>query len=102
MAVIIIRETGFSHWKAAAIPIYPIGCSGQKNYEFVRLKVDISKEGELLFSIDAGADIKSPKGSKLIGTMEYDPEKKVKVKCVDGSPVENHCAVEAKIVFSNS
>jgi hypothetical protein len=33
--------------------------------------------------------------------MEYDPEKKVKLKCVDGSPVENHGVVEAKIVLSN-
>jgi len=34
--------------------------------------------------------------------MEYDPEKEVKLKCVDGSPVENHGVVEAKIVHGNS
>jgi hypothetical protein len=33
-----------------------------------------------LFLIDTGADISLLKGSKLIGTTEYDPEKKVKVK----------------------
>jgi hypothetical protein len=33
--------------------------------------------------------------------MEYDPKKKVKVKCVDRSPVENHGVVEAKVVVSN-
>jgi hypothetical protein len=32
--------------------------------------------------------------------MEYDPEKKV--ECVDGSPVENHGVVEAKIILGNS
>jgi hypothetical protein len=43
------------------------------------LKVDISKEDELLFLIDTGGDISLLKGNKLIGTTEtteYDPEKK--------------------------
>ena len=44
----------------------------------------------------------SPNGNNLIGNMEYDPEKEVKLKCVDGSPVENHGVVEAKIVHGNS
>jgi len=43
-----------------------------------------------------------PNGNNLIGNMEYDPEKEVKLKCVDGSPVENHGVVEAKIVHGNS
>jgi len=46
--------------------------------------VDISKENELLFLIDTGADICLPKGDKLIGTTEYDPDRKVKVKYIDG------------------
>ena len=56
-----------------------------KSHDFLRLKVDISKEDILLFLIDTGADISLLKGNKLIGTTEYDPEKKVKVKCLDGS-----------------
>ena len=47
--------------------------------------MDISKENELLFLIDTGADISILKGAKLIGTTEYDPDRIVKVKCVDGS-----------------
>jgi len=66
------------------------------------LKADISKEDELLFLIDTGADISLLKGNKLIGTTEYDPEKKMKVKCVDGSPMENHGVLEARIKLSNS
>jgi hypothetical protein len=66
------------------------------------LKVDISKEHELLFLIDTGVDISLLKGNKLVGTTEYDPEKKVKVKCVDGSPMENHGVLEARIEPSNS
>jgi hypothetical protein len=44
------------------------------------LKVDISKEDELLFLSDTGADISLLKENKLMGNTEHDPEKKVKVK----------------------
>jgi hypothetical protein len=63
---------------------------------FLRLKADISKEDEFLFLIDTGADISLLKGNKLIGTTEYDPQKKLMVKCVDGSPMENHGVLEAE------
>ena len=38
-------------------PVYSIGCIGRENHEFLRLKVDISKEDNLLILIDTGADI---------------------------------------------
>ena len=40
--------------------------------------MDISKENEVLFLINTGADISLLKGDNLIGTTEYDPERKVK------------------------
>jgi hypothetical protein len=66
------------------------------------LKLDISKEDELLFLIDTGADISLLKGNKLIGITEYDPEKKVKVKCIGGSPMETHGVLEVRIELGNS
>jgi len=83
-------------------PVYTIGCVGQANVAFLRLKVDISNEDELLFLIDTGADISLLKGNKLIGTTQYDPEKGVKLKCVDGSPMETHGVLEAQIELHNS
>jgi len=68
----------------------------------LRLKVDTSEEDGLLFLIDTGADISLLKGNKLIGATEYDPERKVKVKCIDGSPMETHDVLEARIVLGNS
>jgi len=68
---------------------------------FLRLKADISKEDELLFLIYTGADISLLKENKLVGTTEYDPEKIVKVKCVDKSPMENHGVLVARIELSN-
>jgi predicted aspartyl protease len=66
------------------------------------LRIDNSEEYGLLFLIDTGADVSLLKGDKLIGATEYDPERKVKVKCVDGSPVETHGVLEARIVLGNS
>ena len=64
--------------------------------------MDISKENDLLFLIDTGADISVLKGAKLIGTTEYDPDRKVRVKCVDGSPMDTHGVLEATIELKNS
>ena len=83
-------------------PVYSVGCIGNENLECLRLKVDISKENELLFLIDMGADISLLKGDKLIGTTEYDPDRKVKVKCADGSPMETHGVLEARFELRNS
>jgi hypothetical protein len=63
----------------------------------LKLKVDVSREGDLLFLIDMGADISLLKREKLIDTTEFDPRRKVKVKCVDGSPTETHGVIETKV-----
>jgi len=68
----------------------------------VKLKVNISEEDMLLFLIDTGADVSLLKGDKVIGSTEYDPEGKVKVKGVDGSPIETHGVLEAKIELHDS
>ena len=49
-----------------------------------------------------GVDISLLKGSTLIGTTEYYPEKKVKVKGVDRSAMESQRVLEARIEISNS
>ena len=64
--------------------------------------MNISKENELLFLIDTGADISLLKEERLIGTTEYDPDRKVEVKCVDGSPMETYGVLEAKIEIKDS
>ena len=64
--------------------------------------MNFCNEDNLLFLIDTGSDMSLLKGNKLKGTTEYDPEKKVKVKCVDGSPMETHGVLEARVELSNS
>ena len=63
----------------------------------MKLRVDISEEDEVLFLIDTGTDINLLKGNKLTGSTEYDPHQRVKVRCVDGSPMETHGVLKAKI-----
>ena len=55
-----------------------------------------------MFLLDTTADVSLLKGNKLVGTTEYDPERKVKVKCVDGSPMDTHGIIEAKINLGNN
>jgi hypothetical protein len=69
---------------------------------FLRLKVNISKGGELLLLVDTGADISLLKGEKLIGSTEYDPEGKVRVKSVDGSWIETYGKISATIELMNN
>jgi hypothetical protein len=64
--------------------------------------VNISKTSVLLLLIDSGADVSILKGEKLIGSTEYDPERKVRVKSVSGSLIETHGATEAVIELKNS
>ena len=64
--------------------------------------MNISKENELLFLIATGADISLLKEERLIGTTECDPDRKVEVKCVDGSPMETYGVLEAKIEIKDS
>jgi hypothetical protein len=64
--------------------------------------VNISKADELLLLIDSGADVSILKGEKLIGSTEYDPEKRVRVKTVSGLLIETHGAIEAVIELRDS
>jgi hypothetical protein len=64
--------------------------------------VNISKTGELLLLIDSGADLSVFKGQNLIDSTEYDSERKVRVKSINGSLVETHQAMEAEISLENS
>jgi hypothetical protein len=70
----------------------------KENSQFLQLKADVGKEtGSLLFLVDTGADVSFIKGSKLIGATEFNPDARVKIKCVDGSPMESHGTIDANI-----
>jgi hypothetical protein len=57
-------------------PVYAIGCMGVEKPLFLKLKVNISKGGELLLLVDTGADISLLKREKLLRSTEYDPKER--------------------------
>ena len=61
------------------------------------LKLDIGKGDKLYFLVDSGADISLVKSQKLLGTTDFEPKDRVRVKGVDGSKLETHGSIEARI-----
>jgi hypothetical protein len=47
--------------------------------------------------VDSGADISLVKSEKLLGTAEFEPRDRVRVKCIDGSILETHGSIETRI-----
>ena len=47
--------------------------------------------------MDNGADISLVRGQKLLGTTEFEPRDRVRVKGVDGSTLETHGSTETLI-----
>ena len=57
----------------------------------------MSQGHELHFSVDSGADISLVKSYKLLGTAEFEPKDRVRVKSVEGSVIETHGSIETWI-----
>ena len=47
--------------------------------------------------MDSGADISLVKSKKLLGTGEFEPRDRVRVKSVDGSILETHGSIETRV-----
>jgi hypothetical protein len=60
--------------------------------------LDISEEKELLFLLHMGADVSVRNSQKVIGTTKFDPQRKIRIKSVNGAIVETHGVVEANIL----
>jgi hypothetical protein len=80
---------------------YTAGCISEDNCEFLELEVDVRKTENLRLLLDTGADISLIKCTTLLGTTEYDPDRKIKVKSVDGAIVETHGTEEVCIGEGN-
>ena len=47
--------------------------------------------------VDSGADISLVKSEKLLGTAEFEPVDRVRVKSVEGSMIETRGSLETRI-----
>ena len=57
----------------------------------------MSQGRKLHFLVDSGADISLVKSYKLLGTAEFEPNDRVRVKSVEGSVIETHGSIETRI-----
>jgi hypothetical protein len=77
--------------------LYSVGCTHIGRYDYVTLSLGVGREKELLFLVDSGADISLLKSKRLIGTKEFEPRNRVKIRSVDGSVLETHGSIETNI-----
>jgi hypothetical protein len=89
-----VRETGIDCRQSANRQ--SATCNRLRQH-FIEIKLDISTEEGLLFLLDTGAEVSVVKSQKLIGSTRFDPQRKIKLKSVDGSVVETNGLIEAKV-----
>jgi hypothetical protein len=63
--------------------------------------VDVSKAGKLRFLVDTGADISLIRSTKLKGEAEFEPDRRVRVRGVDGSVVQTYGVIEVEVQEGN-
>jgi hypothetical protein len=95
------RETGIVRGQPSDSQLRSIGCVNTDTGDFIKLTLDISKEEDLLFLLDTGADVSVINSKKLINTTEFEPQQKVRLKSVHGSVVETHGLVKAQVLGGN-
>jgi hypothetical protein len=59
--------------------------------------LDVGSREKLYLLVDSGADISVLKSRNLRGETEFEPRDTVRVKSVEGSVIETHGNIEAKI-----
>jgi len=62
------------------------------------LELDVSQGRKLHFLVDSRADISLVRGCKLLGTAEFEPKERGRVKSVEGSVIETHGSIETGIL----
>jgi hypothetical protein len=61
------------------------------------LELDASQRHKLHIWVDSGTDISLVKSCKLLGTADFEPKDRVRVKSVEGSVIETHGSTETRI-----
>jgi len=65
--------------------------------DYITLELDVSQGRKLYFLVDSGADISLVKSYKLLGTAEFEPKDRLRVKSVEGSVIQTHGSIETRI-----
>jgi hypothetical protein len=57
----------------------------------------VGGSSKLYLLVDSGADVSLLRSKNLLGAAEFEPEEKIRIKSVNGSVIETHGSIEAKI-----
>ena len=63
------------------------------------LDLDVGNGEKLHLLVDSGADISLLKSKTLLGTAEFEPSDRVRVKSVEGSVIETHGSTETNLSY---
>ena len=66
-----------------------------KHCDYITVELDVSQELKLYFLADSRADIRLVKSYKLLGTAEFEPKDRVRIKSVEGSVIETHGSIDS-------
>jgi hypothetical protein len=91
------NEKGPLDRKSADGPLCTTGCISENKHDRLEWEVDISKTGKLNFLVDTGADISLITSTKLLGDAVSDPNRKIRVRGVDGSIVQMYGVIQVGI-----
>jgi hypothetical protein len=69
----------------------------REHCDYITLELDVSQGHKLYFLVDSGADISLVKSCKLLGTAEFEPKDRARVKSVEGSVTETRGSIETWI-----
>ena len=78
--------------------LYSIGCTDLERCDYVAFELHVSQGRQLYFLVDSGAGISLVKSEKLLGTAEFEPRDRVRVKSVEGSMIETHGRLETQVL----
>jgi hypothetical protein len=65
--------------------------------DYIILELDGKQGYKLHFLVDSGTDISLVESYKLLGTDEFEPKDRVRIKCREGSIIETHGSIETWI-----
>jgi len=77
--------------------LYSVGCANKERCDYITLELDVNQGHKLHFLVDSGPDINLVKSYKLLGTAEFEPKDRARVKSVEGSVIETHGSIETRI-----
>jgi len=77
--------------------LYSVGCANKERCDCITSELDVSQGRKLHPLLDSGAGISFVKSYKLLGTAEFEPRDRERVKSVEGSAIETHGSIETRI-----